>query len=195
MTKNYLLNPVKVVTDRMQLILAIVILIISIAFCSWMHIAQDGVFHGTYHPHQSIAFLILSNIMVVLVPSVLLFAVGKYINKGTRLPDLWNTVLFSRLPLLPGYAISFASMDKAILEQMNNGSFNPTSIPKEELLKMTLSGLIVLPLLIYSIILLVNGFKTSVYAKKPAHYVAMVIALIVAELIYRLILYPQLVKL
>lgn len=193
--ENYILNPIAAITDTWQPIVAFGILIFSICLSYFTGVAHDGITHGTYIAHQSWFFLLCTNISVVLLPAFLLFVTGKYFNSQTRFTDMWNTILFSRLPLLIYYGIFFTVIDKKLLEKMMSGKFSPTNTSAGDITTLSVIGLLGLPFLIYSIIILVNGYKTSMYAKKPLHYVAMVVAVIVAEIIYRLMLFPLFIKL
>ncbi len=193
--KTYFLNPVKGITDSRQLIAASVIFIFSLLICYLLHIANDGIFHGIFDAHQSILLLLTSNFLVVFVPALLLFIAGKCFNKGTRLLDMWNTVLFSRLPIILGYALAFSLTDQSLLAALSSRKLAPQTIPKQELVRLSIIGFMVVPFLVYSIILLINGYKTSMYAKKPIHYVLLGIGIIVSELVYRILIYPIIDKL
>lgn len=105
--RNYIFNPVAVIPDKGQLLAALLIFLGSLLISYFLHVANDGVFHGTFIQQQTLLFLLLSNALVVLLPAALLFIAGRIFNKGVRFIDMCNTMLFSRLPVIITYAIFF----------------------------------------------------------------------------------------
>lgn len=195
--KSYFFNPVAVIPDNGQLIAAIIIFITSLLISYFLHVANDGIFHGTFIQRQSIVFLLLSNALVILLPAAFLFIAGKLFNKGVRFTDMCNAVLFSRLPLLIAYAIIFYFIDVAQLSDLlqAKGPQALNQLGKGTQLKLQAVSLFTLPFIIYSFIVLINGFKTAMYAKKPVHYISFVLGLIIAGTGYRLVIYPVLLHL
>lgn len=190
-TKDYFFNPVKVMSDTNQLVTGSAILIISILVSYVFCIDNDGVYHSGF-ASRALLFQLLSNVSIVLLPTIFLFLGGKLFNKGTRFVDITNAVLFSRIPLLVGYVIGAICIGPTLQEKLRNEKLDPFSIPTNELMKLAISGLLVLPLLVYSFILLVNGLRTAIHSKKSMLYAMFAVGIIVSEILYRYLVYPYL---
>ncbi|PZP48769.1 MAG: hypothetical protein DI598_09430 [Pseudopedobacter saltans] len=190
-TKKSFFNPLASIPDRWQLAISVSILVLSILFNYKTGMIDDGVFHTTFQSHTSWPLLIISGIIIVLLPTILLCISGKVFYKRTRLVDMWNAVLFSRLPILIYNIIFAACVDKNALNQLaENGNLKDISAVSF----LALIGLLGIPFIVYSFVILVNGYKTAMYAKKPIHYVIMVTALLLSEFIYRLFIFPMLIQ-
>lgn len=194
--KNYFLDPVGALPERAQLISAIVILLLSVFVSYQWGVAHDGIYHATFISKQPVLFLLLTNIIVALLPALLLLLAGIFFNRGTRLRDMCTTVLFSRLPLTISYAIFFAITDPGFLTGVQHGPQSAVkNLSSGNETTLILPALITLPLVIYSFILLINGARTSMNAKRPVHYILIIAAVITSEILYRLLIYPNLLKL
>ncbi len=189
--KTYVFNPLKIATDRHQLTVSTLILAVSVLAGMAAGFIDDGIYHATFWATAGKLPIILTNITVVLLPSLLLYIISRLFNPKTRLVDIWNTVLFARLPLVIANTIFFLAVDQESVNKViqNPGSFNG------DMLTITVAGLAGLPFLILSIIILVNGFKTATNAKKLIHYGVLAVAIIVCEIVYRSFFYPFLITL
>ncbi len=192
--KDYLFNPVKFLPDRVQtgMSLFFVAGAILINYCG--KTIQDGIYHTGFLSDSAPGLLVVSTLLVFLLPSALLFIAGKTFNKGTRFIDLWNSFVFSMVPLLLVNILSASLLNEAAATQLAVAT--NAGVPDDAglLVRIAILGVIGLPCFIYSIVLLVNGYKTATNAKKTPHYIWMGLAIIAAEIIYRLFLYPSLIN-
>jgi hypothetical protein len=192
-----LLNPFDRYTERQLLLVGVAAFVVGsfIAYCF------DGRFDGVVDLHfmQQVAWYgpfldNLINLVCVLVP---LFLLGKYINRKTRIIDLITAFLISRIPyfVLPLFNIN-GYMHRITEELMNSareGVMNNSTVPELPLsgMEMTLllvfAGLSILAV-IWSIILLYNGFKTATNAKTVGHQLLFAVALIAAEVLSKMVI-------
>lgn len=54
--RNYIFNPVAVIPDKGQLLAALLIFLGSLLISYFLHVANDGVFHGTFIQQQTLLF-------------------------------------------------------------------------------------------------------------------------------------------
>lgn len=158
--------------------------------------SNDGIYHIT--PQNEISFMqaFAEAVTYTLLVSFLLLLVGKIVNKRTRAVDLLNATMIHRIPLTLGIAVLQIPVIKNAFEKVIEASQKNTyqSLSGPNLIIASLAGILMLALFIYAIILLVNGFSVAVNAKKPFHYVLFALSLIIAEVSYRLVLYPLLLN-
>ncbi len=130
----------------------------------------------------------LINIVVVLV---LFFIVAKIVNKKTRVIDILNTAMVSRVAIyLIVFFVHSPSMQritKQVLENQNH--LQEIAFNYFDLAVVWAISMIILLFLTYFIVLLINGFRTATNIKKWQHFVWVAISIIIAEIVSKLIIY------
>ncbi|MCT2560908.1 YIP1 family protein [Chryseobacterium herbae] len=102
----------------------------------------------------------------------ILFILGKILNSKTRLIDIVNTVLISQLLLVILQASDKISFIKEAQERVISHQNHPSeTIPLWDLTVMIGMASFTLIILIYSITIYYNGFKTATNIKKWQHIV------------------------
>lgn len=103
---------------------------------------------------------------------VILFILGKILNNKTRFIDIVNTVLISQMSLVILQAFTgISSIDKA-QEHMISYQTNPAGpFPVLDFIVTLSMASFVITVLIYSITVYYNGFKTATNIKKWQHIV------------------------
>lgn len=183
-----LLNPLSIFSDKTQNILGCFILIFNTIVCYYVGVDQDGIFHSSFSK-QSIWFICITTLLVNLLPTLIIFLISKIINKHTRIVDVWHLVLFARFPLLVYSSIFYLIVGPELISQLGTENFQD-KIKTDDVIRLSFSGLLGLVFLVYSIIILIKGFKTTVNAKKVLPYIGLVVAVILSEIIYRYTIYP-----
>ncbi|MGJ7030305.1 hypothetical protein [Niabella hirudinis] len=199
MSKNWktVFNPFERYPERDLAITGIISLLLSVLLFWWAKQSNDGVYHVSPKADLSLKGSIAEAVVYTSLLSLLLFGLGKVINPKTRIVDILNGILIHRIPLAFGILILQlpfikTAMDQIMLAVKNN---RLETLSGSTLWISTMVSLLMLAFFVHAIILLVNGFRTAVHARKPAHYVLFAATLVVAEVIYRLLLYPLLLKL
>lgn len=177
MNWKLIFNPFGKFDDKTLLISGISIYLILNLIGYFSGSKMDGILHfDRLNKENPIAQLLLS-LAIVVVSILLIWGLGKFFNSRTRLIDILNTVLISMFPMIfmliiseiPFFNNALSNTEKLV--QQNPNSFTP------EILIVLLFSFLILPLLIYNIILLYNGFKTATNTKKWQH-IAIYFALI-----------------
>lgn len=129
------------------------------------------------------------NLINTLVLSLLLFATGKNTNKRTRFIDVLNATLVARslfylLPLtnIGGY------LSRATDSIINAGA-DITKIDPMALGLLSVLGILSIVLLVWAMALLYHGYRVAANVKTTPQVLAFVAAVIVAEVISKLLIY------
>lgn len=199
MAKNWktVFNPFERYPERDLAIAGIISLLLSALLFWWAGQTNDGVYHVSPKAGLSLARALSEAIICILLVCGLLSALGKAINPKTRIIDILNATLIHRIPLTIGILILQLPFIKSGMDQILQAVKNNRleTLSGSVLWISTVVGLLMMAFFVHAIVLLVNGFRTAVHARKVIHYLGFAAALIGAELIYRLLIYPQLLKL
>lgn len=153
---------------------------------------NDGIYHVSYQSGIPLAQAVIEALLYTVLPSFLLIVIGKIVNPKTRLVDILTATIFHRIPMTIGILLMqlpfLKKVTDAIIKAAQTNTLQHLSIAT--LWISTIASLVMLALLVYSIVLLINGFKTASHAKRPWHYILFALAIICSELIYRLGVYP-----
>lgn len=164
--------------------------IISLIAGSFLGSYFGGRFDGIidFHGHISTFTQTLTdNVVNTAVMTFLLFIAGKIINKRTRLIDLFTTALVARIPVYILPALSNNSMMESIESKINPANPAGMNFSAMEMALLLFIATVVICIVIWFIMLAYNGFKTAVNAKTTQHKVYFAIALIIAEIISKIV--------
>lgn len=101
---------------------------------------------------------------------IILFILGRILNNKTRLIDIVNTVLISQLVVIIFQVMDKIPFIKATQTRMASQRAHPSeALPIWDLTVMIGTTSIILIILIYSITIYYNGFKTATNIKKWQH--------------------------
>jgi len=127
----------------------------------------------------------------IVVAAVIFYFIGLFINKKTRILDLFITVLIAKVPF---YLLPFFNIGNKMYEVSNKtiSLINPKSDLKllpNEILFLILSTIISLLAIIWSVILLYNGFKIATNSKENKHSILFVFGLLLSEIVSKIIIH------
>lgn len=182
MKNNILLNPFAIISDKKQTTIGIISLFIGMALIYIFQI-QLEVFGIHLTENLLIHTAIIRQLILVATLTIILFTIGKLINKKTRIIDILNTVLIAFIPL---YLCAFQNLNNYMTIQINHVL---TAIQDNQLkeLKPTILFAVItffmITLIVYYIYLLFVGFKTATNAKKTWHYVLFFATFIITDLL------------
>lgn len=125
---------------------------------------------------------ILANILIVF---------GKYINPKTRMIDLYATVLIAKIPayvftIINVNDVSY-NLGQKVLKFVATNNFQ--SISSFEIGLIIIQTIASLLLIFWTISLLYHGFKTATNAKETKDKILFAAAIILAEIISKIIIY------
>ena len=188
MNWKIIFNPFLKFSEWTLLIIGIVSFIIGSCSAAFFNVSYDGVLDG-HIKETTLVKSLTENLINVALIFVGLLIVGKIINKKTRVIDVLNVALIYRIPIYLTTLIVGNSYFKNISDELTkNISEGNLNIDAASYAFIIISSMVLIPILIYSIVLLVNGFKTAVHVKRWQNYIAFTIMLIAAELISKILI-------
>ena len=144
----------------------------------------DGILDMHLVRSSSLKEVSLDNFINIFCLSALLFGVAKFVNIKTRLIDILNTVLISRITI---YLLVFLpTPSKEVLKLINTGKF--TQVSNLDVFLLSTMGIIALLFLVWHMSILYKGFKVASNAKKVLPVVLFSIAIITAEILSKFLI-------
>ncbi|MDV6169922.1 YIP1 family protein [Flavobacterium sp. DG1-102-2] len=187
--KKLLFNPFEKYDGRPILVLGLLATVIGSALGYAFNARFDGVLDMHFVDSANYVEPFTDNVFNIAALFAALYIAGYMINKKTRPIDILGTVMLARLPFyfdtltnINGYMNEFG---KKILE----AGPNLQNLDPVDLWLPALLGLLTLPLLIWYIALLYNGFKTATNLKTTQHKWSFALALIAAEILSKITFY------
>lgn len=188
--KKIIFNPFQNYSEKQLITFGILAGIIG----CFLALAFNGRFDGVLDLHfiekTSIFTTVIDLTINIFILSALLFLVGKIVNKKTRFIDIIATSLIAKIPF---YFLLFFNVnnkmylvtEKLIDMVSKNKQIN---IENSEMVLLVFSGIATFTCLIWSVILLFNGFKTATNSKEAKHILLFALAIILAEVISKIII-------
>lgn len=187
-----LFNPFSKFSEKTLLAIGILASILLIIACYFTNTKMDSLLHISPAKDLSFNSIALYTIISLIYAIVLLFILGKIFNSKTRIIDIVNAVLVSQVPVivivLGTKLIKLDKISKQIAETSAQNKVLDINI--FDLMYLMVFSFGSLIFIIYSFVLLFNGFKTATNIKKWQHIVIFAFVLLVGILICQIFL-PQ----
>ncbi|WP_106916546.1 YIP1 family protein [Chryseobacterium aurantiacum] len=165
-------NPFEKFDEKLLLCIGILTVIISIGIGYWTESSFSSIYRINNLENPSLKMITASTLISFSAAIVVLFILGKCLNKKTRIIDIVNTVLISQLFLiilqLSKKIPYIKTAGKNIVQYQSNTSGTFPFLDFVITISMTI---IAITILIYSFTLYYNGFKTATNIKKWQHIV------------------------
>lgn len=165
-------NPFEKFDEKILLFIGLLFFTLIIPFCYWTETCFISIYRIAPFKAAHFYDLIVPTSISFAVMMIVLFLLGKILYRKTRIIDIVNTVLISQIPLIiliPFEKYTFIS--DAIETVVNYKDQPTTAFPYVAFLVMILFTIANVGCLIYSIVILYNGFKTATNIKKWQHIV------------------------
>ncbi|WP_294240564.1 YIP1 family protein [Chryseobacterium endophyticum] len=189
MNWKLIFNPFGIYSEKQLLVAGILITLAGSLLGAALNISFDGVLDIHQNETDFVTSLKENSINVASMFTVL-FITGKLINGKTRAVDILNTSTVARFSMYIGGVITAMPLLTRIgceiikhQDDLQHLNINPL-----DLALLFAISMLLLTITAYYIVLLVNGFKTSTNAKKWQHFVAFAVALIIAEIVSKLLI-------
>lgn len=189
MTWKTIFNPFLKFDEKKLLIVGILAFGLNILGSYYADSINDSIFHySTLDENEGIWDIIKINSLSYLIALATLFILAKIFNGKTRFIDILNTILISQIPLMIMIPISGLPFYKKALANLSENIGKPENITIFDMTLVSIWGFISLILLIYSIVLYYNGFKTATNIKKWQHIVLFAFISILITILSQIIL-------
>lgn len=176
--------------EKTLLLIGVISVIIGCLLADFAKISYDGILDIHFNKKMTFITSLKENIINIGCVFALLFAFGKMMNKKTRWIDILNTSVIYRIPLFLAVPVVktpvFEKMQNIVVKNPDHFTHFPLSIIDS--FQLMVASVLLLLLITYSIVLLINGFKTATNIKKWQHFVIFALLLIVAEIISKILI-------
>ncbi|WP_374440970.1 hypothetical protein [Epilithonimonas sp.] len=160
-------NPFGRFDERILLCVGILFFIVLIPLCFWTGTYFSSIFRLAHPQNIDVKNIILHNVISFVSAILVLYGLGLLFYRKTRIIDIANTVLLSQIPLIIILPLEKVFYIKKVGERVVAYQNHPTgAFPFFDFIVMIFIILITLGALIYSFILLYNGFRTAANIKK-----------------------------
>ncbi len=189
MNWKLIFNPFGIYSEKQLLVAGILNTLAGSLLGAALNISFDGVLDIHQNETDFVTSLKENSINVASMFTVL-FITGKLINGKTRAVDILNTSTVARFSMYIGGVITAMPLLTRIGGEIikHQDDLQHLNINPLDLALLFAISMLLLTITAYYIVLLVNGFKTSTNAKKWQHFVAFAVALIIAEIISKLLI-------
>ena len=189
MNWNLIFNPFAKKADKFLILVGIFTFFIG-CYISWrFEMVYDGIFDVHYVPLISYINAFLGNTINVITLCIFVFGLAKIINPKTRMIDILNAAFLSRIPI---YLITIFSNLPVVLNftkkiEENISNLQDLQLTTGDIVTALVFSVFSLLMLAYSIVLIVNGFKTASNAKKWQHFVGLAVVILIVEIISKML--------
>lgn len=187
---QYLFNPFSKISPKPMMMIGIILTVIG-AFISYFNkTIFDGIFDA--HNYQLITYsqAITANIINIIVPCVFLFILARSIYPKAQMLDILNTSFYYRIPIyIIALMMNISNIKNLEYKIQNNlNDLSNLNFTTSELLSLTVFASLSLVLLVYSFVIMLNGFRHASKPSKWQHYFGFVLILIVSEFISKFLI-------
>lgn len=188
--RTLLFNPFEKYSDKILIVFGLLFTLIGGYLGFIFNTRFDGVIDIHFVENVSIYNPLLDIVINIVTLAVCLFVIGKLINNKTRCTDILSATLNARIPF---YFITFFNannkayiMSEGILTLAKSNQIN--TLEALDIFYLILMTFTIIASLIWSMILLFNGFKTAVNAKETKHILFFISTLIFAEILSKILI-------
>lgn len=180
-----LLNPFEKYTEKQLFIFGSLMLILGTYIGFLCKAYFDSILHISFLKNSEFIATLIQNIIIAILLSLVLYALGKYINPKTRFIDLLNVSLIARIPFYFSSLVNINNSTYNLTEKLINNKFSIENIEfsTSDYFMLLFSTTLGLLLIIWFAILLWNGFKTATNAKTSKEIILLIVSLLIANFI------------
>jgi hypothetical protein len=184
MIKTFL-NPFEKYTENKLFFFGLLLLIIG-SYAGFLFNAYfDSILHISFIKNSVFVATLIQNVIIAILLSLALYALGKYINPKTRFIDILNVSLIARIPFYFSSLVNINNSTFNLTEKLIDNKFSIENIQfsTSDYFMLLFSTTLGLLLLIWFAILLWNGFKTATNAKTGKEIILLIVCLLLANFI------------
>lgn len=178
------INPFEKYSAARLVILGIAFYLIGSLLANFFKTRFDNFLHVTPVEQIEVWQPFTDNLIIIVCLFVVLFILGKYLNSKTRGIDILATTLISNAPF---YLMSLTNINDFSLKATNellsispNSAFNLSIFSIVYLIIISIVSIVIL---VWSIALFYNGFKTAAHAKGTKSILLFMLSLIIVIVI------------
>ncbi|MGB1294235.1 MAG: YIP1 family protein [Flavobacteriales bacterium] len=186
--KNILMNPFETQTEQKLLSVGISAALVASVLAYFLNARFDGLFDMHFTTQIEMFHPLIDNGINILLSALVLFGIGKYINKKTRFVDVLAVAAVARIPYYPLMFVNVKGFMKAATDVImaNANPENIGNIPPTSLAIILCFALVAIAAIIWYIMLLYRGFKVATNAKGNSALGLFIVAVLIIEFITKL---------
>lgn len=185
-------NPFERYSEKQLVLTGIITTVIGTLLAISLNVRFDGILDLHFVEKIKISEPIIDVLIDTFCLVIILFAIGKSINKKTRLIDIIATTLISKIPF---YILSFQNINNfsnhitdKLTKSLLTKNYSIETLTSGEMAFLILFSFLNLTLVIWFITLLFNGFKTATNAKNTKSIILFIVAIILCEIISKILI-------
>ena len=195
--RNWRLNPSEYIAGGTALSIGFFAMIIIAAGGHFVNANFDGVVDLHIGKVAPIWYQISEPVISWLIFSMLLYIAGQLFSTSSfRIIDVFGTQAFARIAILPAVPLSYfatKSLENSdLLQRLSNAKNTPPMLSSSDISSLVTMGLLSIPVLfffIWMIMWMYKAYSTSCNIKGGKAIMSFIGALIIAEIISKVVLY------
>lgn len=182
------MNPFETQTEQKLLSVGISAALVASVLAYFLNARFDGLFDMHFTTQIEMFHPLIDNGINILLSALVLFGIGKYINKKTRFVDVLAVAAVARIPYYPLMFVNVKGFMKAATDVImaNANPENIGNIPPTSLAIILCFALVAIAAIIWYIMLLYRGFKVATNAKGNSALGLFIVAVLIIEFITKL---------
>jgi hypothetical protein len=185
-------NPFERYSEKQLLFTGIIATVIGCFFAISFNARFDGVLDLHFVEKVEISQPIFDILINTFCLSILLFFIGRLINKKTRFIDIISAILISKMPY---YFLLFQNINNfsyQIIDKISKSllthNYSLETISSTEISFLIISAILGLAFVAWSMMLLFNGFKIATNAKNTKPILLFIGVIILSEIISKILI-------
>lgn len=187
--KTLLFKPFEKYSENRLLITGLLALFIGTGLAFLLNTRFDGALDIHYGMEVQFQTAVIDQALALVSLVLFLFLAGILVNPKTRFVDILSTVLIARIPLYLASLLNLGGYtSSAGLEIKQSMLHEGSEISPFAIVLMVVSIVVILPLIVWSFVLLWNGYKTAANAKGVKAILLFIGAALLAEITSKIVL-------
>lgn len=187
--KTLLFKPFEKYSENRLLITGLLALFIGTGLAFLLNTRFDGALDIHYGMEVQFQTAVIDQALALVSLVLFLFLAGILVNPKTRFVDILSTVLIARIPLYLASLLNLGGYtSSAGLEIEQSMLHEGSEISPFAIVLMVVSIVVILPLIVWSFVLLWNGYKTAANAKGVKAILLFIGAALLAEITSKIVL-------
>lgn len=188
--KTVMFKPFERYSEKTLLITGLLAALAGILLAWQFYSRNDGVLDLHYTNEKIFWKTVCDQLLNGFSLLIFLIPVTKWMNRKTRVIDLVNAFLISRIPM---YFLTLGNVGGVLSgagEKMKNAALNQQMISLNgvEWTMLILFGLLSILMIVWSVALLYNGYKVASNAKGARAIILFILALLFAEIVSKVLI-------
>lgn len=178
--KTILFKPFERYNSNLLIAVGSAALIVSVLLAYWFQVRYDGVLDAHFVRNPTLQEVALDVVLNTISLLFFLFIAGKIINVKTRIVDVLSAILISRIPMA---LIPFANAGQMLSTDADPNDLEAlTEFAMNNLIPLVIGAIVIILLVVWSVALLYNGYKTACNGKGSKSVILFILALLLSEI-------------